>query len=68
MMELPEEEIPPVRYWHHPEKIEGWFKAVRYHRLHPNESSPFTRDEDDWAPGSEVMQNQLVAELMGEKR
>jgi hypothetical protein len=68
MMELPEEEVPPERYWHHNERIEEWFRAVRYHRLHPNESSPFTSKDADWAPGATSMQNELVAELLGEKR
>lgn len=64
MLELPEEEVPPERYWHHSERLHEWFRAVRYHRMHPNESSPFKSDDDDYEPTVKTMRNTLVDDLM----
>jgi len=31
-MELPEEEVPPQRIWHHEERLSTWFDAVAQKR------------------------------------
>lgn len=37
-MELPNEDMPPQRIWHHNERLEEWFEGVaQRHKLGPDE-------------------------------
>jgi hypothetical protein len=46
MLELPEEEVPPSRIWHHDRKLKAWFQQVRAHRRDPDEVDLPDKDED----------------------
>ncbi len=50
MFELPAEEIPPAHLWHHSERLEEWFAAIkqqREDRIKGVESVPDADDDDN---------------------
>lgn len=56
--ELPEAEVPDENIWHHAERLEEWWEAVKARRENP-ELQPV---EDDNTPG-DWQQNELTAHL-----
>lgn len=50
-LELPEDEAPDESIWHHPERMEEWWEAVKERRKNPdmvpieNESADMTQNE-----------------------
>lgn len=56
-MELPEDEVPDEKIWHHPERLEEWFEAIKQRREHGFE--PIPQDDED------MTGNELTRELMG---
>lgn len=53
--ELPEAEVPDENIWHHPERLEEWWEAVKQRREHGLEPIE-TGGDDGWA------QNELTAQ------
>lgn len=57
-MELPRDEVPDENIWHHSQRLEEWFEAVRHRREHGME--PIAQaDEVD------MTENELARELRG---
>lgn len=54
------DDIPDDRIWHHPERLEEWFEAVKQRQLHGFESVPGA-DEEHGMTG-----NALVRDLIGD--
>jgi hypothetical protein len=59
--ELPEDQVPPEEYWHSPDLIEDWFKAVK--RRQENRSKGFESIEE--SDGDESYVDEEVAALRG---
>lgn len=60
--ELPDEERPDENIWHHPQRLQEWFEAVKAKRKDPKgEAVPQAEEpEGGW------MRNELLAEHLGE--
>lgn len=56
--ELPAEEIPDEKIWHHPARLEEWFEAIKQRR----ESGLQPIDE---AEDVDMTRNELARELIG---
>ena len=56
-----EDEIPDEKIWHHPERLEEWFAAVKQRRESGME--PIDEGED-----TDMTSNAYLDELMGERR
>lgn len=58
--ELPQDEIPPEEIWHHSERTNEWFEAVKQRRENP-----------DMVPVDQfdvpTMKNEALAEMLGEE-
>lgn len=54
------EDIPDERIWHHPERLEEWFEAVKQRQQHGFEAVP-SADEETGMTG-----NALVRDLIGD--
>lgn len=61
-LELPEADQPPEEIWHHNERLQEWFKAVKQNRENPGMEPIEEVDDDD----PTMMRNELLAELMGD--
>lgn len=57
--ELPEDEVPDENIWHHPERLDEWFEAVKQRRSGGMEPVPAGEDTD-------MTGNDYVRELMKE--
>lgn len=57
--ELAEDEVPSENIWHHHDRLEEWFAAVKQRR----ESGQQPVDDE---PNSEWATNELTQELMGD--
>ena len=58
-MELPDDEQPPASIWHHEERLEEWFAAVKQRREERfSGSGPTMQPIDDDTPG--MMGNELA--------
>ena len=60
-LELPEDDLPPEEIWHHDERLEEWFLAVkerREQRSQGMEPIPEATDVD-------MTRNELVKEITG---
>jgi hypothetical protein len=60
--ELPEDEIPPARIWHHDKKMQAWFEQVKAHRKDPEEVDLPDKDEEpeQLKVASPAVTNELV--------
>jgi hypothetical protein len=50
MFEMPEEDIPPPHLWHHRDRLDEWFAAVRQRRddrIKGVESVPDATEDDE---------------------
>lgn len=56
--ELAPDEVPPENIWHHPQRLEEWFAAVKQRR--ETGHKPIEPLED-----AEMSDNALVAEFLG---
>ena len=56
--ELPSDEVPPEDIWHHPQRLEEWFEAVKQRRK--TGMQPIGDEESD------MTGNALTRELLGE--
>lgn len=56
--ELPEDEQPKPSIWHHPERLEEWFAAVKQRRE--------TGQQPIEAEDADMTGNELTRELMGD--
>jgi hypothetical protein len=59
-MEGGPDDVPDERIWHHPERLEEWFEAVKQRQQHGFESVPGADEE----PG--MTGNALVRDLIGD--
>lgn len=57
--ELPEDEVPDESIWHHSERLEEWFEAIKQRREHGLQ--PIDEAED-----TEMVGHELARELMGD--
>jgi hypothetical protein len=57
-MELPEEEVPPRRIWHHEERLTAWFEAVDQKRKDRMSGTRFESVED-----ADMTENEMAAGL-----
>ena len=55
--EMPEEDQPDENIWHHPQRLEEWFAAVKQRR--ENGMEPIDQGED-----TDMESNALVREMM----
>ena len=39
-LELPEDEVPPELIWHHEDRLDEWFEAVKERRKNPDSGPP----------------------------
>lgn len=51
-LERPEDEVPDEKIWHHPEKLEEWFDAVKQRR--ENGMQAIESDPDEWGDQNEL--------------
>ena len=51
LFELPEEEVPPEEIWHHGERLDEWFEAVKQARKDRMQGTGFDVPEADDPPG-----------------
>lgn len=58
--ELPEDDQPPEEIWHHTERLEEWFKAVKQRRDNPD-----MKPIDEPMEESEMTSNSLTDEILG---
>lgn len=58
-MELPEEEVPPQRIWHHEERLSEWFEAVTQKRKDRASGMSF----EDIDEGAGMTENEAAAGL-----
>lgn len=47
MLELPREDVPPERIWHHEERLGEWFEAVKQNRTARMRGGEAVPDADD---------------------
>lgn len=59
--EMPESDQPPEEIWHHGERLEEWFKAVKYRQEHPN--MEVIEDEVETIDDGTTIKNELMDEL-----
>lgn len=57
--ELPEDEVPDEDIWHHPERLEEWFEAIKQRR----ESGHQPTDEAD---DVDMTSNEFTRDLIGD--
>lgn len=57
--EMPESDQPPEEIWHHGERLEQWFAAVKTRQDHP-EMEPI---EDEYVDDGTSVKNELMADL-----
>lgn len=57
--ELPSEEIPDENIWHHPERLEDWFEAIKQRR--ESGLRPIDEVED-----VDMTQNEFTRDLIGD--
>jgi len=54
--ELPEAEVPDEDIWHHPERLEEWWEAVKQRRENPDMEPVPKASESDFAQNELTLQ------------
>ena len=66
MLELPEEDQPPMEIWHHQERLNEWFAAMkqrREDRMKGVEMEPIDDNDDDPTMTGNSLTEQFKAQL-----
>ncbi len=63
MLELPTEDVPPQHIWHHQDRLEEWFAAVRQRRKDAIKGVEAVPQADEDEPGTEYLTNELTKGL-----
>lgn len=59
-IELPEDEVPPEKIWHHDERMTEWFQAVKERREARSKGQEPIPDVE-----ADMTENEIVQEVVG---
>lgn len=58
--EMPEKDQPPEEIWHHGERLEQWFEAVKTRQNHPEME---VIDDEEYVDDGTSIKNELLTDL-----